>query len=125
SASIKVQAPGIFKLMRHEAGVHRVQRIPKTERSGRIHTSTIAVRVVPLFRQQLLNLNKQDLRVETIRSQGPGGQHVNKTESCVRITHLPTGVVVECQEQRNQEMNRSIAMDKLKIELSRRRMDEI
>lgn len=122
---MRIQGADVFRWMQHEAGVHRVQRVPKTERNGRIHTSTISVRVVPIFRQEELHLDKSALRIETMRSQGAGGQNVNKTETCVRIVHIPTGLAVECQEQRSQEQNRAVAMQKLIVELSRRRSDQM
>ena len=125
SAALRIQGSQVFNRLRHEAGVHRVQRVPKTEKNGRIHTSTICVQVVPLFPHEQLSLNRNTLKVETMRSQGAGGQNVNKTETCVRITHLPTGISVECQEQRSQSQNKTVALEKLTVELSRRRAAQL
>lgn len=125
SVQLQLKGDGVFRLLRYEAGVHRVQRIPKTEKNGRIHTSTISVQVLPLFKQEELHLDKNSLKIETMRAQGAGGQNVNKLETCVRIVHLPTKIAVECQEQRSQSQNRAIAMQKLIAELSRRRLAQL
>lgn len=113
-ATIEINGPLCFKNLRHEAGVHRVQRVPKTERSGRMHTSTVTVAVIPLV-PELTNIEipAKDIKIQFVRSSGAGGQHVNKTESCVKLTHLPTGIQVECQETRVQAENKKIAFDKL------------
>lgn len=112
-ASILVRGYSAYSLLKHEAGVHRVQRIPKTEKAGRVHTSTAVVTVVPCVDEINIKLNPNDLRIETKRSSGPGGQNVNKMESAVRIVHIPTGIAVECQEERTQVKNKQIAMKKL------------
>lgn len=112
-ASILVRGCMAYDILKHEAGVHRVQRVPKTEKSGRIHTSTAVVLVVPCADEIQIKLNPNDLRIETKRSSGPGGQNVNKLESAVRIVHIPTGIAVECQEERTQVKNKQIAMRKL------------
>lgn len=112
-ASIMVRGADAFSTLVHEAGVHRVQRVPKTEKSGRIHTSTAIVAVIPCPDDLEINLNPKDLRIETKRASGPGGQNVNKLESAVRIVHIPTGISVECQEERTQTKNKKIAMQKL------------
>lgn len=113
SGSIVVRDGSAFDALKYEAGVHRVQRVPKTEKGGRIHTSTAVVMVVPCADDINININPNDLRIETKRSSGPGGQNVNKLESAVRIVHIPTGIAIECQEERTQIKNKSIAMKKL------------
>lgn len=116
-ASIIVRDADAFLTLVHEAGVHRVQRIPKTEKAGRIHTSTAIVAVVPCPDDLEININPKDLQIETKRSSGPGGQNVNKLESAVRIVHIPSGISVECQEERTQIKNKKIAMRKLYAKL--------
>ena len=100
----------VFSKMKHEGGVHRVQRIPKTEKQGRIHTSTVTVAVLPKPKKEEIKINPADLRIDYYRSSGPGGQYVNKRETAVRITHLPTGLVVTSQTQRNQLENKENAL---------------
>jgi peptide chain release factor 1 len=153
-----------FKLLRHEAGVHRVQRIPTTDKMNRVHTSTIAIKVVPIFSETEIDLSPKDLEIETMRATGPGkylvifvyhllffiiikfietkirnrfmsknvfyhcvlgGQNVNKRESAIRITHLPTNIAVKCDEKKEQEENRKIAMEKLRYKLSEIKYKEL
>lgn len=110
---VKLEGYNVWNYLKFETGVHRVQRIPKTEQRGRIHTSTIAVACIPLLLKDRIVIQDKDLKFETKRASGAGGQHVNKTESAVRIVHLPTGVAVESQEDRSQLKNKEIAMRKL------------
>ncbi|KAH0568605.1 peptide chain release factor 1-like, mitochondrial [Cotesia glomerata] len=116
-ATILVSGDRAFELLRHEGGVHRVQRIPATERAGRVHTSTVTVAVLPQPTELEVNLPEKDLKIETKRSTGAGGQSVNKTESAVRIVHLPTGIAVEAQSERAQIQNKRIALLKLRSKL--------
>ncbi len=112
-----IKGRDVFKHLKFESGVHRVQRVPKTETAGRIHTSTVTVAVLPEAKDVDIQINPQDLRIDTYRAGGAGGQHVNKTESAIRITHLPTGVVVTCQDERSQLKNKERAMKILKSKI--------
>ncbi|MBQ4607482.1 MAG: peptide chain release factor 1, partial [Clostridia bacterium] len=119
-----VTGEGAYSRLKYESGVHRVQRVPETETAGRIHTSTASVAVLPEAEDVEIEINPADLEIETIKSSGAGGQHVNKTESAIRLLHKPSGIVIECQDERSQYKNKDKAMKLLKTKLYDMKLQE-
>ena len=122
--SFMIEGEGAYSRFKYESGVHRVQRVPETESQGRVHTSTTTVAVLPEAEDVELEIDPNDLKIDTFRSSGAGGQHINKTSSAIRITHLPTGMVVECKDERSQYKNKDKALKVLKSRLLKEKQDK-